>query len=174
MWIAIAVVVITIAALLIYGALQPPAFSVVRETDFNAPSSAVFTQLNNFHNWANWSPWERLDPALHRNYNGPETGVGAKYSWAGNKKVGEGNMEITHSDPNRRVQVDLNFLKPFQASNIAEFTITPASAGSHLRWEMRGNRPFMMRVMGFAFNMDKMIGGDFEKGLANMKAVVKK
>ncbi len=174
MWIVLIAVVVIIAALLAYGALQSPSFSVVREAEFAAAPAKVFEQINNFHNWTHWSPWEKLDPHLHRNYTGPEAGVGAKYAWVGNRNVGEGNMEITQSEPAKRMQLDLHFLKPFKANNVTEFTLTPAGKGTRLRWEMRGQRPFMFRLLGFAFNMDKIVGGDFDKGLANLKTVVEK
>jgi len=173
LWVVL-LVVILVAALLIYGALQPAAFSVVREADYNAPAEQVFAQLNDFRNWSGWSPWEKMDPDLKRKFGDKSAGVGAEYSWIGNKKVGEGNMEITESEPSKRMQLDLNFIKPFQASNVTEFTLTPHGSGTHLKWEMRGNRPFMFRVMGMFFSMDKIVGGDFEKGLVNLRGIVEK
>ena len=172
-WIVLAIIVV-IGLLLIYGALQPADFSVSREADFKAAPAKVFAQVNDFKNWSSWSPWERIDPDMKRSFGEKTAGVGAQYSWVGNKKVGEGSMEITQSEPSNRMQLDLHFIKPFQANNVCEFTISPSENGSHLRWDMRGSKPFMFRVMGLFFNMDKMVGGDFEKGLANLRGIVEK
>jgi len=173
MWVLL-IVILLIAAVLIYGAMQPSAFSVVREADIKATPAKVFTQINDFHNWSAWSPWEKMDPDLKRTFTGAKSGVGSKYSWVGNKKVGEGNMEITHSEASKRMQLDLHFIKPFQADNITEFTLAPATGGTHMKWEMRGHKPFMMRVMSIFMDMDKMVGKDFEAGLSNLKSIVEK
>jgi uncharacterized protein YndB with AHSA1/START domain len=146
---------------------------VVRIGQFKAAPEKVFSAINDFHHWSAWSPWEKLDPNLQRTFTGASSGVGAKYAWVGNKKVGEGSMEITHSEPAKRMQLDLHFIKPFRADNVTEFTLSPANGGgTSLKWEMRGERPFMFRVMGLFFSMDKLVGGDFERGLANLKTVV--
>ena len=147
---------------------------MVRETDIAAKPAAVFEQINDFRNWGAWSPWEKMDPNLQRNFDGASQGVGAKYSWIGNKKVGEGSMEITKSVPSSNMQLDLHFLKPFKADNVTEFTLTPTAKGTHFKWEMRGQTPFMLRVMKLFFNMDKIVGKDFENGLSNLKAIVEK
>ncbi|MBG1233087.1 SRPBCC family protein [Aestuariivirga litoralis] len=170
----IIIIVVIVAALLLYGLMQSPSFSVVREADFNASQAKVFDQLNDFRNWTAWSPWEGMDPNLKRTYSGADAGVGAHYAWVGNKKVGEGVMHITQSEKPNRMQLDLNFIKPFQASNITEFTLTPKDKGTHLKWEMRGTRPFLFRVLSFVFDMDKIVGKDFEKGLASIKTIVEK
>ena len=173
MWILL-IIVLLIAAVLIYGAMQPSSFSIFREANLKASPAEVFKQLNDFHHWAAWSPWEKMDPNLQRSFTGPTAGVGAKYAWVGNKKVGEGNMEITESEPSRRMQLDLHFLKPFQADNVTEFSLSPADGGTHVKWEMRGHTPFMLRLMKIFMDMDKMVGKDFEAGLANLKALVEK
>ncbi len=173
MWILL-IIVLLIAAVLIYGAMQPSNFSIFREANIKASPAEVFKPLNDFHHWAAWSPWEKMDPNLQRSFTGPTAGVGAKYAWVGNKKVGEGNMEITESEPSRRMQLDLHFLKPFQADNVTEFSLSPADGGTHVKWEMRGHTPFMLRVMKIFMDMDKMVGKDFEAGLANLKALVEK
>jgi hypothetical protein len=174
MFYAIIILVIIVAALLIMGLTASPNFSVVREADFNASPTKVFAQINDFHHWAAWSPWEKMDPNMTRNFEGASQGVGAKYSWVGNKKVGEGSMEITRSVPSTNMQLDLHFLKPFAAENVTEFTLSPSGKGTHFKWEMRGKTPFMLRVMKLFFNMDKIVGKDFENGLANLKAIVEK
>ncbi len=172
-WI-ILIIIVLVALVLIYGVSQPAGFSVVREADFNATPKTVFSQINDFHNWSAWSPWEKMDPDMKREFSGAASGVGAKYAWVGNKKVGQGNMEITNSVPSKNMQLDLNFIKPFQASNVTEFTLTPNGKGTHVKWEMRGRAPFMFRVMGMFFSMDKIVGTDFERGLANLRGVVDK
>ena len=173
MWILL-VIILIVAAVLIYGTMQPSAFSIVRAADVKAPPAAVFAEINDFHKWSAWSPWEKMDPNLQRSFSGPTSGVGAKYAWVGNKKVGEGNMEITASEASKRMQLDLHFLKPFQANNVTEFTLSPATGGTHVKWEMRGHKPFMMRVMSAFMDMDKMVGKDFEAGLASLKSIVEK
>ena len=172
-WIVV-IVIALVALILIYGVTQPAGFSVTREADFKAAPKKVFAQINDFHNWQGWSPWEKMDPNMQRSFSGASAGVGAKYAWVGNKKVGEGNMEITDSDSPHRMQLDLHFVKPFQADNVTEFTLTPQDKGTHVKWEMRGRAPFMFRVMGMFFSMDKIVGTDFERGLANLRGVVDK
>ena len=173
LWI-ILIVLALIALVLVYGLLQPASFAVSREADFNASPAMVFAQINDFHKWSAWSPWEKMDPDLKRSYSGAASGIGAKYAWVGNKKVGEGSMEITHSESAKSMQLDLHFLKPFQADNVTEFTLTPRGKQTNLKWEMRGAKPFMMRVLAAFFNMDKIVGSDFEKGLTNLRGVVEK
>ena len=168
------VIVVAVAFFLLLGLTGPATFRIMRQADYRATSGALFGQLNDFHNWAAWSPWDKMDPAMQRKYSGPNSGVGAKYAWVGNKKVGEGNMEITNSEPNRSVQLDLHFLKPFQADNVTEFTIVPNGDLTTLIWEMRGQRPFFIRMMRLFMDMDKMVGKDFENGLANLRSVVEK
>ena len=172
-WIII-IVIALVVLVLIYGISQPAGFSVVREADFDATPKKVFDQINDFHNWQAWSPWEKMDPNMQRSFSGEASGVGAKYAWVGNKKVGEGNMEITDSEAARRMQLDLHFVKPFQADNVTEFTLTPQGKGTHVKWEMRGRAPFIFRVMRMFFSMDKIVGTDFENGFANLRGVVDK
>ncbi|MEO6609673.1 MAG: SRPBCC family protein [Aestuariivirga sp.] len=174
MLIALIVILVIILAILGVAAMRPDGFSLSRSAEFHAPPEKVFAELNDFRNWAKWSPWEPMDPNLQRNYSGASSGKGAKYAWVGNKKVGEGNMEITKSVSNSSILLDLNFLKPFKASNVTEFTIVPHGKTTKLTWEMRGPTPFMMKIMHLFMNMDKMVGKDFEKGLANLKSVVEK
>ena len=174
MFIVLLIIIAIIAFFLIYGVLQSADFSVSRSADFNATPDEVFENIIDFHKWSAWSPWEKMDPNLQRSFLGAAAGVGSQYAWVGNKKVGEGNMEITHSEASQRMQLDLHFLKPFKADNVTEFTLTPNGSKTNLKWEMRGQRPFLFRVMGLFFSMDKIVGGDFEKGLANLKTVVEK
>jgi uncharacterized protein YndB with AHSA1/START domain len=156
---------------LIYAATQSDDFRVQRARTMQAPPDKIFALLNDFRNWRGWSPWEKLDPALQRKYSGAEAGRGAVYEWEGNKKVGQGRMEITESSPPSRVLIKLDFIKPFEGHNVTEFSFIPRGAGADVTWTMTGPRPFMMKVMGTFCNMDKMIGKDFETGLANLQAL---
>ncbi|MNX85021.1 Polyketide cyclase / dehydrase and lipid transport [compost metagenome] len=134
----------------------------------------LYAQISDFHRWADWSPYEKLDPAMKKTYRGSASGVGAIYEWEGNDKVGQGSMEIVEAVPGSKVVTKLNFIKPFQANNVAEFTLEPKGDATHVTWAMRGSNPYMAKVMGIFFDMDKMIGKDFEAGLANLKALSEK
>lgn len=171
-----AIVFIAILAFVIWltGFLRPDQFSLARSIEVKAPPERVFAQLNDFKSWKAWSPWEKMDPDMNRVHSGSAFGKGAKYSWNGNKKVGKGNMEITKSVSPSSVMLDLNFLKPFKASNVTEFKVTPRGGGSHVHWEMRGPSSFMMRIMHVVMDMDSMVGKDFEAGLRNLKSVVER
>jgi hypothetical protein len=172
----IVIALLTILAILILLgiaiAMQPSAFSVSRSAKFAAPPATVFPLINDFHNWSSWSPWEKLDPELKRTYSGAQAGTGAQYSWLGNKQVGEGRMTITESRPNDLVLINLEFLKPFKATNTTEFTLKPDGNQTLVTWTMSGTKNFFFKAFGLFTSMDKMVGGDFERGLANMKAVV--
>ena len=156
------------ALLLVAIALQPATFHVERSVTMAAPPEAAFAEVNDFHAWAAWSPWEKLDPSLKRSYDGPPAGVGAKYAWVGNKEVGEGRMTIEHSDPSK-VAIKLEFLKPFAATNTATFTFTKTPDGNKTTWAMDGNNNFIAKAFHLVMDMDKMIGPDFERGLAGIK-----
>jgi hypothetical protein len=167
--IAIAIVLL-IAALLAYAATRPKSFSVQRSIAIKAPPQKIAGMIDDFHNWGAWSPWEKLDPAMKKTYSGAAAGQGAVYDWTGNSKVGTGRMEILETSP-ARTTIKLDFLKPFEAHNTAEFALEPAGDSTSVTWEMHGPSPYMMRVMGIFLNMDKAIGKDFETGLANLKTV---
>ncbi len=170
----IIVLVIAILAFLFYVNSRPSAFSMSRSITINAPAEKVFAQINSFKNWAAWSPWEKMDPSMQRNFSGAASGTGAHYSWVGNKKVGQGAMEITRSVPSTNMQLDLHFIKPFKAHNVTEFTLMPEGKATTVKWEMRGNLNLMMKTMHIFMDMDKVVGKDFESGLANLKAIVEK
>ncbi len=148
-------------------------FSVQRSTTINAPAATVHEHLNDFHKWVNWSPWEGLDPALQRTYGGPEAGVGTTYAWSGTRKVGQGRMEITESTP-QRVALDLQFIKPFKANNKTVFALSPAGEGTAVTWTMTGPKTLVTKIMGIFMSMDKIVGKDFDKGLAALKQVSEK
>jgi hypothetical protein len=137
----------------------------------NAPSEKAYRHIADFHNWLEWSPWEGLDPDHKRTYAGPSEGVGAAYSWEGNNKVGAGRMELTKADPKTGISLNLDFLRPFKASNIADITFAPEGNGTRVNWAMHGPHPFIMRPMSIFMSMDKMVGKDFEKGLAKLNSV---
>lgn len=168
-------IVIVIAALvgllLVFAAMRPDAFRVERSIEVNAPPEKVYALLDDFHEWPKWSPWEKMDPAMQRTHSGERRGPGAAYAWKGNKKVGEGRMEIVDSAPPARLVIKLDFLKPFEAHNTVELTVTKRGAGTHLTWAMFGPANFITKLMGIFMNMDRMIGKDFEAGLANIKAL---
>jgi len=145
-------------------------YTVQRATTIEAPPSRVYEQIVNFRNWTSWSPWEDVDPNLQRRYSGATEGVGAAYEWSGNRKAGQGRMEIVDAAEPSRVQIDLRFEKPFKARNDTQFSIEQAGSGSRVTWTMTGHKTLMTRVMGLFTSMDKMIGPDFEKGLARLKA----
>jgi hypothetical protein len=137
----------------------------------SAPAPVVFAQVNDLHRWENWSPWAKLDPNMKVAHEGPPAGKGAVYSWAGNSKVGEGRMTIIESRPNELVRINLEFIKPFAATNITEFTFKPEGNGTAVSWSMSGENNFLSKAVCLFMNMDKMVGGDFEKGLAALKSV---
>ena len=165
-----AVVVIAIIALLTYTATRPSTFRIIRSTVIEAPPGKVLAQIEDFHRWGAWSPWEKLDPGMSRTYGGPASGVGATYGWNSKGQAAVGDMKITDVTPSR-VALDLNFVKPFAAANKVVFTLEPQGDATRVTWSMEGASPFMHKLMGLFFNMDKTVGGDFEKGLASLKAV---
>jgi len=160
-----------IVVFLIVVAFQPSDFRIVRSTSIAASPEAVFPQVNDFHKWEAWSPWAKLDPAMKQTYDGATAGRGAGYYWVGNKKVGEGRMTIIESSPNQMIRIKLEFFKPFAAVNTTEFTFTPQGNQTAIIWSMTGTNNFMAKAFCLFMNMDRMVGGDFEKGLARMKSV---
>jgi hypothetical protein len=167
--IALAVIVVV---LLIVVATRPSEFRVARTTTIAAPAPAVFAQVNDFHKWEAWNPWAKLDPAMKQTYEGAPAGIGAMYTWAGNHEVGEGRMTLTESRPNDLIRVRLEFVKPFKATNVAEFSFRLEGDRTAVTWSMTGRNNFMAKALHLVMNMDRMVGGQFEKGLAQMKAVV--
>lgn len=146
-------------------------YTVERSTSINAPVASVYSHIVDFHNWTGWSPWEGLDPDQSRTYSGADSGLGAKYAWSGNRRVGEGRMEIIEAVEPSRVKIALDFLKPFKSSSVTAFDLQPEGETTRVTWTMTGANTLMLRVMGIFRSMDKMIGPDFEKGLAQLKTV---
>ena len=144
-------------------------YRVERSIDVDAPANAIYPHLVDFHEWTAWSPWEDLDPNLARTYSGTPSGVGAVYEWSGNRKAGRGRMEISEETTPNALSVRLDFLKPLKSSSIVSFALTPEGSGTRVTWSMVGRKTFMTKVMGIFTSMDKLIGPDFERGLARLK-----
>ena len=161
-----------IVVFLIVVALQPTDFRVTRSATMAAPPPAVFAQVNDFHNWRAWSPWEKMDPEMERSYEGPSAGTGAKYAWVGDSAVGEGSMTITESRPDELIRIKLEFIKPMEGTNDTEFRFEPEGDGTEVTWDMSGKNNFLAKAFCLFVSMDKMVGEQFEEGLANMKSVV--
>jgi len=168
------IVVALIVAVLGYAALRPDTFEVRRSTTIAAPAARVFPLIDDLHQWSVWSPYEKFDPTMKKTFSGAAAGAGAAYAWEGNDKVGQGRMEITESTPSSRVVLKLDFIKPFEGHNVAEFTLAPQGKATQVTWAMRGPSPFVAKLMGIFVDMDQMIGKDFEAGLANLKAGAEK
>ena len=168
------VLVVLIAVLLGYAATRPDSFRVERATVIKAPPAKVFALIDDFRQWAGWSPWEKLDPAMKRTHSGAASGKGAVYAWEGNGDVGAGRMEILETTAPSRVLIRLDFMKPFEATNTAEYTIQPEGDATRVTWAMYGPAPFLSKLMQVFVSMDKMIGKDFEQGLANLKALAER
>jgi hypothetical protein len=167
--IAIAAIIVVF---LIIVAMQPGEFRVTRSADVAAPQAAVFDQVNDLHKFEKWNPWGKIDPAMKVSYEGAAAGVGSVYKWAGNKEVGEGQMTITESRPSDLVRIKLEFFKPFASVADTEFTFKPQGHQTAVTWSMSGKNNFIAKAMCLFMSMDKMIGGQFENGLADMKTIV--
>jgi len=163
---------VIIIAFVVIVAMQSSEFRVARSATMSVPAPAVFAQVNDFHKWEAWNPWGKIDPAMKQTYEGAPAGIGAIYSWVGNNKVGEGRMTLTESRPSDLIRIKMEFYKPFAATNTAEFTFKPAGNQTAVTWSMTGHNNFMAKAIHLFMNMDKMIGGQFDKGLASMKSVV--
>lgn len=167
--------VVIILGLLVVGllaviAMRPDTFHVERSTTFAGPPAAAFGLVNDFHQWPQWSPWEKLDPGMQKTFEGPPAGTGAIYYWNGNDKVGEGRMTITGSQPSSRIDIKLEFLKPWQATNATLFTFTPQGAETRVVWAMDGRHNFISKAVCMFMDMDRTVGKDFEAGLAQLKS----
>jgi hypothetical protein len=166
------IIMLVIAILVVGGlaaaALRPNSFQVQRRVAIKASPGQIATLIDDFHAWSQWSPWERIDPTMTRTYQGAERGVGAVYGWSSPGKAGTGRMEILETSASR-IAIKLDFIKPFEAHNLALFTLEAKGDETEVTWAMSGPQPYIGKLMGMVFNMDKMVGGDFEKGLADLK-----
>lgn len=172
-WI-VTIVVVAIVAVLAYAATRPDELRVARSTLIRAPAEKIFPIVDDLRRWSAWSPWERKDPAMKRTFSGADRGKGAAYAWDGNRAVGSGRMEIVESTPPSKIAIKLDFIRPFEGHNTAIYTFVPEADATRLTWSMLGPSPFAAKVMGVFVDMDKMIGKDFEAGLANLKAAAEK
>ncbi len=172
--IVLILMVVAVAAVLTIAVSRPNDFRVERSTVIKGPASNIYPLISDFRRWGAWSPWEKIDPSMQRTFGGAQSGVGATYAWAGVGKAGAGRMEITQAADPSTVVIKLDFIKPFEGHNVATYTLQPDGDGTRVTWVMDGPRPFISKLMGVFFNMDTMIGRDFEAGLANMKAVAER
>ncbi len=176
MWFVILIIFAVLApiivVLLVFAATRPSEFRISRWETMSASSADTFAQVNDFHNWDGWSPWAKIDPAMQKTYQGTPAGTGAIYTWNGNNKVGAGRMTILESKPNSLVRIKLEFFRPFKATHESEFTFKPEGSQTEVTWSMIGRNNFVFKIFGLFMSMDKMLGGEFEKGLASMKAIV--
>ncbi len=165
------VVVVLIAAVLIYATTKPDTFRVQRSASIKAPPEKIFPLINDLRSFNTWNPYEKKDPNVKGSYSGPASGKGAAYAFDGNKDVGKGNIEIVESSPTSKVTMKLNMIKPFEAHNIVEFTLQPVGDTTNVTWAIHGPLPYIAKVIHIFFNMDSMVGKDFEMGLTNLKTV---
>lgn len=163
-------VAVVIAGFVVFVAMQPAEYTVTRSTTVAAPAAVVFTQVNDLHNWKSWSPWVKLDPAMKETFEGAPAGKGAISSWAGNDEVGEGRMTVVDSQNAELVRIKLEFFKPFDGTSMTEFNFRPEGNGTSVTWSMSGTRGFIEKAFCLVMNGEKMIGADFEKGLAQLKS----
>jgi len=168
------ILAVVVAGILIYAATKPDSFTVRRTASIKAPPDRIFALVNDLHGWGAWSPYEKKDADMKRTFGGAALGKGAIYQWDGNKNVGSGSMEIIESTPPSKIVIKLDFLKPFEGHNTAEFTMNPQGDNTTVTWSMYGPSSYMFKVVGIFMNMDNMIGDDFAAGLANLKAIAEK
>jgi uncharacterized protein YndB with AHSA1/START domain len=168
------VIVVLLAAALAYAATKPDTFRVQRSTSIKAPPEKIFPLLDDLRSHVTWSPWDQKDPAMKRTYSGAARGKGAVYEWDGNRNIGKGRMEITETSPPSRVVFKLDFIKPFEAHNIAELVLEPKGDATNVTWAIYGPNLFLGKVMSLVCNMDRMIGKEFETGLANLRRLTEK
>ena len=168
------IVVIVVAGIAIYAATRPATFRVQRTAGMKAPPEKIFPLIDDLQAWVAWSPYEKKDPTMRKAF-GPDTvGKGARYGWDGDRNVGRGSIEILESTPPQKIVLKLDFVKPFEAHNMGEFTLVPRGGATDVTWAIHGPNTFMSKAMGLFINIDKMVGQDFEQGLANLKAIVEK
>jgi hypothetical protein len=168
------IVIAVVAVALLYAATRPDTFRVERSIRINATPDKIAPLVSDFHQWEKWSPWEKIDPSLTRTYSGAASGQGAVYAWAGNKDIGQGRMEVVEAASPAKVLIKLDFITPFEAHNLVEFILTPEGNATVVTQAMYGPSPFVSKVMGLVFSMDKMVGGKYEEGLQSLKALAEK
>lgn len=168
------VIVVAIVAALLYATTRPDTFHVQRTASIKASPDKIFAYINDLHAWEAWSPYAKLDPAMKTRYSGTASGAGSVYEWEGNSQIGAGRVTITDTTPPKQMAIKLDMFKPFAASNDVTFTLQPNGDATDVTWAMDGRNNFMSKLMSLFFNMDKMVGGQFEEGLANLKALAER
>ena len=169
--VAVVVLGVPLAGILAFAATKPDTFIVQRATTIKASPKKIFPLVNDFRNFAAWSPYEKIDPSMKRIHSGAANGKGAIYEWDSDGKAGAGRLEITEAAPPSKVAMTLDFFKPFETHNIVEFILVPQGDSTNVTWAMRGPTPYIAKVMHVLFDMDGMVGKDFEAGLANLKTM---
>jgi uncharacterized protein YndB with AHSA1/START domain len=169
-----AVLVVAVTVVLALAATKPDTFRVTRTTTIKAPPEKIYPLIADFHRWTAWSPYENKDPAMKRTYGGTPGAVGQTYGWSGDKNIGVGSMTLTEAAPSSKVALKLDFISPFEAHNTVVFSIVPQGDGTMVSWDMQGPTPFIGKIVHVFMDMDKMVGTDFEVGLANLKNAVEK
>ena len=167
-------IVVALGGLVAYASTRPDQFTVQRSINIAAPAEKVFPLIDDVRRMNAWNPFARKDPAINIEYSGPPSGVGAAYAWTGNSEVGKGRAEITEATPNEKVVMRLEMIEPMQAHNIVTLTVVPIGSGSDVTWAMRGEMPLIAKVMDVVFGMDSMIGGEFTRGLSDLKQLAEK
>jgi uncharacterized protein YndB with AHSA1/START domain len=162
------IIVFGFVAILVLAAFRSNTIEIQRSRTIPAAPEKIFALINDFHNWKLWAPQDREDPELKRTFSGPESGIGAESGWSGSGNSGQGKMVIVESEPSRRVSVKVDFVKPFEAHNLNQFTLAPAGTSTNVTWQMLGTNPYFMKVMGLFVNLDKLMGKHFEAGLENL------
>jgi hypothetical protein len=150
-------------------AVQPSTYTVTRSATIAAPPAVLFAEVNDFHKWPEWSPWEQIDPAMQRTYEGAAAGVGSVYRWSGNDQARARKMAIRESAPDRKIAIQLVFTKPYVSTSVIDFGFRPEGAGTTVTWSMTGNNNFALKAISLFYGMDKLVGPDFERGLAQLK-----
>jgi Polyketide cyclase / dehydrase and lipid transport len=168
------IIVVAVAAVLLFAATRPDTFQVQRSASINAAPNKIFPHLNDFTKWGAWSPWEKKDPGMKRNFGNITAGKGATYAWDGNQDVGQGSMEIIESVAPSRLSIRLSFMKPFEARNTVEFALEPKGASTQVTWTMHGPVPYISKIIHLFMDIDRMVGADFESGLGNLKVIAEK
>jgi uncharacterized protein YndB with AHSA1/START domain len=168
------VVIILIAAVLIIAASRPDTFTIQRSRTIQAPPEKIFALIDDFYNWNQWAPQDREDSTMKRTFSGPESGTGAVSEWKSSGSAGSGKMMIAESTAPRKISVKVDFARPFEAHNVNEFTLERSGTSTTVTWSMQGTNLFIMKLMGVAVSMDRMVGKHFDSGLDNLKATAEK
>ena len=169
-----AIIIALLIGFLIYVATRPDAFRIERTQTMIASPASIFVLINDLRHFNSWNPFALSDPSIKLTYSGPDSGKGAAYNWDGTGRTGKGRMEITESSPSAVVTMQLQFQKPFVATNVAQFSMVAAGNTTQVTWAMTGRNSYVHKLMGIVFNMDKMVGGEFVKGLNNLKTLVER